>query len=85
MPHHDAMTRPEILPFADEHVTDAGRLLAARHRRHRADRPELSPSFEDAAVAEPQVAEAWAGAAAAGAGGGGGGPAGGVARAAPAA
>jgi len=60
MQHHDAMTRPEILPFADEHVADAGRLLAARHRRHRAGRPELSASFEDAAVAQQQVADAWA-------------------------
>lgn len=60
MAHHDAMTRPEIVPFADEHVAAAGRLLAARHRRHRADRPELSPSFEDAAAAERQVADAWA-------------------------
>ena len=53
------MTRAEILPFADEHVSDAGRLLAGRHRRHRADRPELSPTFEDAAAAEKVVAEAW--------------------------
>lgn len=59
MPDDDGMTRAEILPFADEHVADAGRLLAARHRRHRLDRPELSPSFEDAAVAEKQVVEAW--------------------------
>ncbi len=60
MPHDDVMSRFEIHPFADEHVPDAGRLLAARHRRHRADHPKLSPSFEDPAVAEKQVAEAWA-------------------------
>ena len=45
------MTRPEIVPFADEHVPDAGRLLAERQRRHRAVRPELSRTFEDPAAA----------------------------------
>lgn len=60
MPDDDGMTRLEIHPFADEHVPEAGRLLAARHRRHRADRPELSGSFEDPAFAEKQVAEAGA-------------------------
>jgi len=60
MPDDVAMTRPEILPFTDEHVPDAGRLLAERHRRHRRDRPELSTSFEDPAASEKVVAEAWA-------------------------
>ena len=60
MPDDGGMARPEILPFTDDHVPEAGRLLAQRHRRHRADRPELAASFEDAGVAEKQVAEAWA-------------------------
>jgi hypothetical protein len=30
------VTRPEILPFADEHLEGAARLLAERHTRHRA-------------------------------------------------
>ena len=60
MPDDDGMARPEILPFTDDHLPEAGRLLAQRHRRHRADRPELAASFEDAGVAEKQVAEAWA-------------------------
>lgn len=55
-----AMTRPEILPFTDEHLTGAGRLLAARHRRHRAEQPDLSPAFEDAATAQERVAAALA-------------------------
>lgn len=55
-----AMTRPEILPFTDEHLTDAGRLLAARHRRHRAVQPDLSPAFEDAATAQERVMAALA-------------------------
>ena len=58
MPDHDRMARVEIHPFTAEHVPAAGRLLAERHRRHRADRPELSPAFEDAAAAEKQVAGA---------------------------
>ncbi len=35
------MTRLEILPFADEHLEDAARLLEARHARHRAAEPLL--------------------------------------------
>src|SRR5437764_2543348 len=33
------MAGVEIQPFADEHVEDAARLLAARHARHRAAEP----------------------------------------------
>lgn len=54
------MTRPEIQPFTDEHLADAGRLLAARHRRHRAAQPDLSPAFEDAATAQERVRAALA-------------------------
>jgi GNAT superfamily N-acetyltransferase len=32
----------EIQPFADEHLNDAGQLLAARHQRHRVAEPLLS-------------------------------------------
>jgi predicted N-acetyltransferase YhbS len=35
------VARPEILPFADEHVDGAVRLLAERHARHRAAEPLL--------------------------------------------
>ena len=36
-----AMSRLEVLPFDESHLPDAGRLLAARHRRHRAVEPLL--------------------------------------------
>jgi GNAT superfamily N-acetyltransferase len=61
------MTRPEILPFTEEHLADAGRLLAARHRRHRAAQPDLSPAYEDAATAQVRVAAGYAAADASGA------------------
>lgn len=51
--------RAEILPFAAEHVPAAAGLLAARHRRHRRTAPLLSPRFEDPAVCEVEVADAW--------------------------
>ncbi|MGN6574999.1 MAG: GNAT family N-acetyltransferase, partial [Nocardioides sp.] len=41
------------------HVVDAGRLLAGRHRRHRASQPLLDPRFEDPAAAEHEVATVW--------------------------
>lgn len=53
------MTRLEILPFADEHVDDAARLLAARHARHRVAEPLLSPRFEDAAQAGEELRRVW--------------------------
>jgi GNAT superfamily N-acetyltransferase len=51
--------RAEILPFAEEHLSAAGRLLAERHRRHRDASPLLSPRFEDVATAEAEVTAAW--------------------------
>jgi ribosomal protein S18 acetylase RimI-like enzyme len=49
------MSLLEILPFADEHVAAAGALLAARHRRHRASEPLLSPRYEDPAAARQEI------------------------------
>ena len=40
------MGRPEIVPFADEHVAGAAALLAERHARHRATEP-LLPDVSD--------------------------------------
>ncbi len=40
------MSRREIVPFADEHLDDAARLLAARHARHREAEP-LVPELAD--------------------------------------
>jgi GNAT superfamily N-acetyltransferase len=59
--------RAEIHPFTDEHVADAGRLLADRHRLHRKAQPLLDPRFEDPAAAEAEVAAVWASADASGA------------------
>lgn len=54
------MTRGlEIQPFADEHLEAAGRLLAERHRRHRAAEPLLPARFEDAAAARAEVESVW--------------------------
>src|SRR6266566_87426 len=35
------VTRPEIVPFSDEHLDDAARLLAGRQARHRQAEPLL--------------------------------------------
>ena len=51
--------RADLLPFSGDHVEDAGRLLAGRHRRHRAAAPLLSPRFEDPSTCEAEVAAAW--------------------------
>jgi len=51
------MPRPEVQPFAEHHLDDAGRLLAQRHREQRTAQPLLSPRFEDAATAQAAVAE----------------------------
>ena len=53
------MTRLEVLPFGDEHVEDAGRLLAARHARHREAAPLLPARFGDPEAASEEVAAAW--------------------------
>jgi ribosomal protein S18 acetylase RimI-like enzyme len=53
------VSRLELRPFADEHLDAAGALLAARHRRHRAAEPLLSPRYEDAAAARAEVESLW--------------------------
>lgn len=49
--------RTETRPFDAEHLDAAGRLLAARHRRHREACPLLDPRWEDAGEATALVAE----------------------------
>ena len=49
------MSRLELVPFADEHLEDASRLLAARHARHRVIEPLLDPRFEDPSEALPTL------------------------------
>lgn len=51
--------RLEIIPFADEHLEAAGRLLAARHARHREGAPLLPERFAEPGTAQEEVAAAW--------------------------
>ena len=48
------MTRPEIVPFADEHLEGAAHLLAERHARHRAVEPLLPADVDFAAELEKE-------------------------------
>ena len=48
------MSRPEIVPFADEHLDDAAALLAARHARHREAEPLLPELAEPRAALEAE-------------------------------
>jgi GNAT superfamily N-acetyltransferase len=49
------MSRLELRPFSEEFVEDAGALLAARHRAHRAAEPLLPPRYEEPAAAAEEV------------------------------
>ena len=53
------MARLEVAPFADEHLEDAARLLAARHARQREAEPLLSERFEEPAAAREELVAAW--------------------------
>jgi ribosomal protein S18 acetylase RimI-like enzyme len=53
------MTRLELVPFSDEHIEDAARLLAARHARHRRDEPLLPERFQEPASAREEVERVW--------------------------
>jgi ribosomal protein S18 acetylase RimI-like enzyme len=53
------MARLEVAPFADEHLEDAARLLAARHARQREAEPLLSRRFEEPAAAREELLSAW--------------------------
>jgi predicted N-acetyltransferase YhbS len=48
------VTRPEIVPFADEHVDGAAALLAERHARHRAAEPLLPADVDFRAELEKE-------------------------------
>jgi ribosomal protein S18 acetylase RimI-like enzyme len=54
-----AMARLEVVPFSDTHLEDAGRLLAARHKRQRQAEPLLPERFEDQGAAHDEVVKAW--------------------------
>jgi GNAT superfamily N-acetyltransferase len=47
---------PTIVPFADEHLDGAARLLAARHRAHRLAEPGLDPRYEAPDAAHEELA-----------------------------
>ena len=49
----------EVREFADEHLEDAGRLLAGRHRAHRGREPLLPAAYEDPASAQAAIEAAW--------------------------
>jgi ribosomal protein S18 acetylase RimI-like enzyme len=53
------MSRLEVRPFEAADISDAGELLAQRHRSHRLAQPLLSPRFEDAEVARAEVKAAF--------------------------
>ena len=53
------MARLEVVPFSDEHLDDAARLLAARHARDRRAEPLLPERYEDAAAAREEVEHDW--------------------------
>jgi len=53
------MSRLEIVPFAEEHLEDASRLLAARHVRHRQAETLLSERYEDPAAALEEIERVW--------------------------
>lgn len=54
-----AVTALTVIPFADEHLDDAARLLAARHRLQRVSEPLLDPRFEAEDAARAEVAQLW--------------------------
>ncbi len=49
------MSRPTVVPFADEHLEAAAALLAARHAAQRAVEPLLPARYEDPAAARAEV------------------------------
>jgi ribosomal protein S18 acetylase RimI-like enzyme len=49
----------EIVPFSDEHVDGAARMLAGRHARQREAEPLLPQRFEEPPAAAEELAAAW--------------------------
>jgi GNAT superfamily N-acetyltransferase len=54
------MSRLELRAFSEDDLGEAGALLSARHRAHRAAEPLLSERFEDPDAAGVEVAALWA-------------------------
>ena len=53
------MPRLELRPFSDDFIGEAGALLAARHRAHRATEPLLSERYEEPTAAAAEVEVLW--------------------------
>jgi ribosomal protein S18 acetylase RimI-like enzyme len=53
------VARLEVVPFSDEHLDDASRLLAARQARQRETEPSLPDRFEDPLEARKEIEQAW--------------------------
>jgi ribosomal protein S18 acetylase RimI-like enzyme len=53
------MARLKVIPFSDEHLEDAARLLAARHARHREAEPLLPARFEEPGAAREELTRVW--------------------------
>jgi ribosomal protein S18 acetylase RimI-like enzyme len=49
----------ELMPFAEEHLDEAARLLAARQARHRAAEPLLPSAYEQEDAARAAIEEGW--------------------------
>jgi GNAT superfamily N-acetyltransferase len=54
-----AISRLDVTDFHDEHLAEAGALLAARHARQRAVEPLLSPRFEEPDAARAELETVW--------------------------
>ena len=57
MPVAETLHAPTVVPFAEDHLDGASRLLAERHQAHRAVEPGLDPRFEDAAATRDEIRE----------------------------
>ncbi len=53
------MSPVEIVPFADDHLGEAGALLAARHRSHREAEPLLAARYEQEEFAREELERVW--------------------------
>ena len=53
------MAELDVVPFFEEHLDDAARLLAARQARHREAEPALPERFEDPAATRAEIEKAW--------------------------
>lgn len=53
------MSRPEFVPFAEEHLAGADILLAVRHAAHRVVEPRLAERYADPEAARSELEQWW--------------------------